>query len=331
MPVRNEEDYVADAVFSVLGQTIKDLELIVADGRSNDRTVELLSEIAGRDPRVRVVDNPGQTASHGMNVGLANAAGRYLARVDAHARVNATYVEDGVSELRKRPDVAAVGGRRIGVASTRTGHAIALALSSPFGVGNSINHYSTEKQDTDHSSFGVYRTDVLRAVGGWDTTLLANEDVDIDHRILLAGHRIRYDPAMHIYWQVRESLRDFGRQYRRYGRGKASMVRKNGPSAVRPRHLVAPALVIALAGSAASFAAGHRRLASAAVAPYGLAVAMAAAVTVSSDESESTSVLSLAAAFVAMHVGWGLGFLEGLLLRRTPAASSAPLTLAQRA
>jgi succinoglycan biosynthesis protein ExoA len=326
MPVRNEQTSVANALASVLDQSFQDLEVIVADGRSEDHTADVVLQIAARDPRVRLVDNPAQTISHAMNTGLAHARGDFLVRVDAHAKVNRSYVERGVAELRQRPDTAAVGGQRIGVASTATGLAIATALSSPFGVGDSINHYATSKQETDHSSFGVYRADIVRAVGGWDTSLLVNEDVDIDHRILAAGHSIRYDPDMHIYWHVRESLRDFARQYRRYGRGKAAMVRKNGASAIRPRHLAAPALVTALAAAATLAVTGHRRLAGAAVAPYAAAVATATATAVTqrvSDSQRRVATLPLASAFVAMHVGWGFGFLEGLILRKAPVASSA--------
>lgn len=228
MPVRNEQRHIERAVRSVLAQGVP-MELLIVDGRSTDRTREMVAALG--DPRIRVLDNPRRIIPAALNIGLAQARGRFVARVDGHMTIGDGYFRTALDELAD-PEVAAVGGIRIARAVSATGQAIAGALSSPFGVGNSINHYATTAQDTDHASIGVYRTSVARAVGGWDENLLVNEDVDFDHRILLAGHRIRFDPGMRVYWRVRESLPAFARQYRRYGRGKAQMVRKDRKSVV---------------------------------------------------------------------------------------------------
>lgn len=334
MPVRNEERSVAGAIRSVLAQSFQDVEVLVIDGESDDGTAAAVRAVAAQDPRVRLLDNPDRTIPHALNIGLHAARGRYVARVDAHAAVSSTYLERGVAELDADEQVAAVGGRRFGVGEGPTGQAVAAALSSPFGVGNSINHYADTAQDTDHASFGVFRTEVVRSIGGWDQNLLVNEDVDLDHRILAQGHRIRFDPKMEIYWQVRRTVRDLGRQYRRYGRGKAAMVRKNGRSAVRARHLAAPALVVWLAGAALLVLAGRRRTGMVLAAPYGAALLAATAKTMQkgyehvgpteqAGSREQVRPLPLLGAFAAMHLGWGLGFLEGYLLGRTPAAASA--------
>lgn len=325
MPVLNEERTVATAIRSVLEQSLKSVEVLVVDGRSRDSTVDVVSDLAAHDPRVRLLSNPAQLIPCGLNVGLANARGTYVARIDAHSTVNDSYLERGVRALEADPDVAAVGGRRNGFAQTPTGRAIATALSSRFGVGDSINHYADEPQDTDHASWGVYRTTILEALGGWDEALPVNEDVDLDHRILGLGRRIRFDPQMEISWHVRETLGGLARQYRRYGRGKAAMVRKNGGAAVRVRHLAAPCLVASLGVSAAAGLAGHRRLATSLALPYPVALTVAVASTSRQTPTPRApaDVLRLAGAFAVMHLGWGLGFLEGVAYAATPAASSA--------
>lgn len=324
MPVLNEERDVEAAIDSALQQTEQRTEVLVVDGRSEDRTVEVVEAVARREPRVRLLHNPSRTIPAGLNVGLAHARGEFLQRVDAHLVVNDTYLERGLATLDAHPEAAAVGGCRIGVAGSATGRAVAIALSSPFGVGDSINHYATEPQETDHASMGVYRTAVLRAVGGWDETLKVNEDVDLDHRILALGHRIRYDPAMVMHWSVRESLRDFARQYRRYGRGKAGMVRKNGAAAVRLRHLVPPALVLTLATGAVAALTGHRGVGAVLLAPYPLGLAGAVARTPLEPDAGVDLPVRLAGAFATMHLAWGLGFLEGL-------AGAEPVTSSARA
>ncbi len=350
MPVLNEEDSVADAVHSVLAQTFTDLEVFVVDGDSTDATARKVGEIAATEPRVHLLRNAERTIPHALNVALAQTRSEFLSRVDGHAAVNPTYLERAVNTLRADPQVAAVGGRRIGVAWSPGGVAVATALSSRFGVGDSINHYAESPQDTDHASFGMFRTEVLRQIDGWDEDLLVNEDVDLDHRILAQGYRIRFDPDMHIYWHVREGVSALARQYRRYGRGKAAMVRKNGRGAVRLRHLAPPVLFCVMTGAVGLVLIGQWPLGLLLAAPYACALAVATVVTMrtaervhtpptsgpspldrtsedrtSGDAGRRPTPIRLVGAFMAMHLGWGLGFLEGLLFGLRPASASARL------
>ena len=322
MPVYNEESTVAEAIASALRQTVASCEVLVIDGRSEDDTAEVVRGLASRDPRIRLLDNPRRAIPSALNVGLAEMRGQFAARVDAHLTINETYVETGLQILSSHLEVAAVGGCRIGIASSATGRAVAAALSSPFGVGNSINHYATEAQETDHASMGVYRADVLRAVGGWDEKLRVNEDVDIDHRILAAGHKIRYEPQMVMLWSVQETLPDFGRQYRRYGRGKAAMVRKNGGEAVRLRHLVPPALLVSISAGVIAGLRGHRRAAALLLLPYPAALSAAVASMKLGPAATKAAPARLVGAFATMHLSWALGFLEGTLFRAEPVLSS---------
>ncbi|SDS94946.1 glycosyltransferase [Microlunatus soli] len=321
MPVLNEESSIADAIGSVLNQAGCDQEILVVDGRSVDRTREIVADLARSDPRIRLLDNAAVIIPAGLNAGLAAARHEFVARVDGHAEISADYLARALDRLAADPSLAGIGGRRRGVARTRVGRAIAAVMSSPFGVGNSINHYAEEYQLTDHASFGVYRTAAARQVGGWDVALPVNEDVDFDHRLRLAGHRIAYDPEMIINWRVRETVATLFQQYRRYGRGKAAMVRKNGRRAVRSRHLAAPALVIGVVLSVVTAPWVPALL----IMPGGYLAGIVVVSVVTwcrSAERADVAAAALPAAFVATHTGWGLGFLEGLLFKRSPAVAS---------
>ncbi|MVA77261.1 glycosyltransferase [Auraticoccus sp. F435] len=321
MPTLNEEKSVAAAVRSALQQEGVDVEVLVVDGGSVDRTREIVAEIAAEDPRVRLLDNPRSIIPAALNIGLAAASGEFVARLDAHCSISHDYLRRGVDRLRSDPAMASVGGCRTGVGRGPVGRAIALVLSSPAAIGDSINHFAVTAQLTDHASQAVTRTAAARAVGGWDEQLLVNEDVDFDHRLIRAGHRIGYDPQMRVSWEVRETLPALARQYRRYGRGKGLMTRKNGVGALRARHLVPPAAVV---GGAGVLLAGLRRPALwLLVAPY-LLLVLAASVQCwrRRPRGEQVSALSLVLGFVVVHGCWGLGFLEGALLGRQPVAAS---------
>jgi cellulose synthase/poly-beta-1,6-N-acetylglucosamine synthase-like glycosyltransferase len=321
VPVLNEEKMIRTTLKSILNQDGAELEVLVIDGQSADETAAVVADISARDARVKLLESDQQSIPAGLNVGLRHCTGDFVARVDGHSRLNADYFQHALSWLHREPTLAGVGGHRVGVATTPVGRAIALVQSSKFAIGNSIYHYAQRPQLTDHATFGVYRARAVREVAGWDESLLANEDVDFDHRLIQAGYSLGYQPAMVVHWKVRERIADLFRQYRRYGRGKAAMIRKNGRAAIRLRHLVPPTAVLG----------GTLLLLGAAIEPWLLLgllpyLAMVTAVSVLTwrkrPAGEKTSWIAIPAAFVVTHAGWGLGFLEGMLLRRRPACAS---------
>jgi hypothetical protein len=309
MPARNEERAIAAALDSVLGQTYRNLQFVVIDGGSTDGTRSIIEERQAQDPRVEIVTNPLPNIPMSLNLGLAAARGRWLVRVDAHSTVPPTYVTDLVARLREGT-WAGVGGIKPGVGVTPAGRAIAAAMSSRFGVGNSKYHYATTELEVDHLPFGAYPVDLLREVGGWDERLVANEDYELDYRLRRRGGRLLLDPRVVIAWHCRQSVPDLYRQYVRYGKGKADVALLH-PTSLSPRHVVAPALVAWL-GLAALRVRRHPGQAVLMVAPYVAGVAVATQQTRDALEDDADWV-HLPGAFAAMHVGWGYGFWAGLV------------------
>lgn len=308
IPAHNEERHIGDCLESILAQTLSDFEVIVVDNGSTDRTVRIVQTYAGRDRRIRLIHRPWSSIPASLNEALGAARGRWLVRIDAHSTVPHDYVERAVGHLRTGR-WGAVGGRKDAVATTPMGRAIAAALGSRFGVGDSYYHYGTEQRVVDHVPFGAYPTELLRTIGGWDTDLTVNEDYELDFRVRRAGYRLLFDPELRIAWRSRETLADLFRQYRRYGRGKADVAWLHTGS-VRPRHLAAPALVAAVVCSVAVWPRWPR-LAALPLAPY--AVALGAASLATARRSGGAGVATrVPLAFLAMHLGWGMGFWEGL-------------------
>lgn len=311
MPALNEEQHIAKAIAGVLAQTEVDVEVLVILAPSVDNTDEVVRKLAAKDPRIRLLHNPKAVIPAALNIGLEAASGEFVARADAHCTISPGYLSRAIWWFRQNEKLASIGGLRTGVANTPTGRAIALAISSPFAIGDSVNHYGTEPRLTDHASMAVTRTEAARAVGGWDENLRANEDVDFDHRLREAGWLIGFDPAMRTSWQVQETIPKLFRQFRRYGRGKGQMIRKNGPSALRKRHLVPPAFVtgsvLLVAGSVA------RPLLMLALIPYLGVVAYGSKLAWQYRINAPTSRAALPLSFMAIHAAWGLGMIEGTL------------------
>ena len=160
---------------------------------------------------------------------------------------------------------------------------------------------------------------------GWDERLVANEDYKFDYRLRQAGYSLLFDPDLAIRWHSRQSVGDLFRQYRRYGRGKVAVMVKH-PLSMRPRHVLVPSFAAYLALAAV---VGLRRPATsgAMVAPYLFTLAVASVGTGAQLASRQERAW-VAPAFLAMHLGWGVGFWEGLGsvlmagLRREPAAAA---------
>jgi succinoglycan biosynthesis protein ExoA len=316
VPARDEERSIGRCLDSLLAQTERDLEVLVVDGDSADATADIVGERAARDPRVRLLRNPRRTIPAALNVGLAAARGRWLVRVDAHSTVPPDYVRAVVAHLSTER-WGGVGGRKDAVARTPVGQAVAAALGSPFGVGNSHYHHATAQREVDHVPFGAYPVALCRDLGGWDETITTNEDYEFDHRVRLAGRRLLLDPSLRIAWECRESLPALAKQYWRYGRGKAAVARKH-PGSLQPRHLAAPVLVAGLVATGAT--AGRRPLLPLALClAYG-GVLAAGTATAAPALADPRSRRYLPGALATMHLAWGAGFWAGLALDRRPSA-----------
>jgi succinoglycan biosynthesis protein ExoA len=185
-------------------------------------------------------------------------------------------------------------------------------------VGNSLYHYGSAPQPTDHVPFGAYSVEVARFLGGWDERLTVNQDFEFDYRLRQAGHELLFDPDLLILWRSRQSVTDLFRQYHRYGRGKVVVLGKH-PRALRPRQTLPP-LLVAWCALAAGVALRDPRRGAAMLAPYVLALGAASAST--ARRLGPGDRRWVAPAYAAMHVGWGTGFWRGILSGAAAAAAT---------
>ena len=106
LPVYDGEEYVADAISSILAQTYDKLELVIADNASTDQTEQICRKFAALDGRIRYVRNP-QNIGAGPNHNLVFtlSTGRYFKWCAADDRINPEFLGSCVALLEERPDV----------------------------------------------------------------------------------------------------------------------------------------------------------------------------------------------------------------------------------
>lgn len=325
VPVLNEEARIEETVAAMQAQRFDGtVELLFADGRSEDRTREVLLELAGRDPRIRVLDNPRRHTASGLNVCLRAARGEFVARMDAHTYYGDRYLAAGVERLR-RGDTDWVSGpaipRQVGAISG----AVALALASWLGRGGSRKWSEDlagdEERDLDTGVFGgVWRRERVLEAGGWDERWPINQDSEMASRFLRRGARLVCLPEMAGYYVPRDSVRALARQYFRYGFYRARTFRRH-PQSMRRSHLIAPVLALTPL-AAVVLPRPLRRAARLGLLTYAGAV-VATACAAGRGPGRRRDALLLTVVLPAMHVGWGLGTLAGMLRFGAPVAALA--------
>ena len=308
VPVLDEEEHIGEVLVAVRGQRFAGtLELLFIDGRSRDRTREILEEAAAEDSRIRVLDNPGRRTPNALNVGLAAARGEYIVRMDAHTLYPDDYVARGVERVR-RGDVAWAAGAAAPHGVSHRSRQVALALGSKVGTGGSVfRHVSSGERDIPSGFAGVMHRGTLERQGGWDEDWPINQDAELSARIRKNEGRIVCLPVMTARYIPRNSFPSLARQYLRYGHYRAKTTARH-PETARLSHLLPPALVLtalaALAGPGVI-----RRPARGALGVYAALLAAEGARIARAGAAQDA--LALPAIFATMHVAWGLGMLEG--------------------
>ena len=136
IPCRNEMGHIEKCLNSVLGQQEVNggMEVIVADGMSDDGTREVLQRFAADDLRLVVIDNPGRIMPMGVNAGIRSARGSYIAIVGAHNHIAQDYLSQALKVLDET-GADNVGGAMHSVGEGHIQRAVAAAFHLPFSVG----------------------------------------------------------------------------------------------------------------------------------------------------------------------------------------------------
>ncbi len=330
LPCRNEAGYIEPCLSSILRQEPPEggFEVLVADGVSTDGTREFLETIAAREPRVRLLDNPGRIVSTGLNAALRAARGGVILRMDAHTDYAPDYMVQCLRVLRET-GADNVGGPMRTTADSYRQRVIRAAFHSPFAVGGARSHAPDYEGEVDTVIYGCWRREVFDRVGLFDEELIRNQDDEHNLRLTRSGGRIYQSPRIRSSYHVRDSFGALFRQYLQYGYWKVLVIRKHRlPASWRhlaPAAFVAGLGVLLLAGAFQTTAllAGLGLLAL-----YILAVLIASGITAARSEWRFLPALPLA--LTCFHLGYGYGFLRGaldfLVLRRAPGAQFVRLT-----
>lgn len=324
MPIFNEVDYVEAAVASVLAQEYDGpVELLLALAPSTDGTDAVVERLAAQDPRIRIVRNPKRHIPVGLNLGIAEARYPIVVRIDAHTELPEGYTQRGVAELN-RVGAANLGGIMLAAGRPGLQAAVAQAYNSRLGLGGASYHAADAQPGPAESAYlGIMRADAVRSIGGFDESLRRGEDWEMNFRLRSAGHLVWLDPGLRVTYWPRSTWRNLSKQFLATGIWRGELTRRLGGH--NPlRFFAPPALVVSLAASllvavlqltglVGGPSDGPVSLLLALVYLGPVAYLGALAVAGLTSTGSLADRLRFVGVLATMHVGWGSGFLLGLL------------------
>lgn len=320
---RNEEEYIEKCLKSLLEQSYpnESYEIIIIDGVSTDKTVELARRtdtlfndkfVDGNDSKkvgIKYFSNPKKNLASGWNMGIRNAQGDYVVRIDAHAYADKDFLLNSMKTMSEVGDAVCVGGALNTESLSAKGNVIKEVLSSPFGVGGSKFRYMKTAGYVDTVAYGLYKKDIFDQIGYFDETLERTQDNDLHRRIRATGGRFYLNPDIKTFYYSRDSVKKMMKQA--FLNGKWTMINfKRTPGKMAIRHFIPFAFVGTMISSAllGPINKGFWTIA-AAVLLLHLTVGLVFAIRKTNNKTHS---IIMPLVFLLLHLSYGTGSIAGL-------------------
>jgi|SRR5581483_812063 len=317
IPCRNEEQYIGPCLDSLLaGDYPKDkLEVLIIDGGSTDRTGDILREYIKKFPFIRVLDNPKKITPVALNIGIKNARGSIIMRIDAHASYDKNYITECVKYL-KEYNADNVGGVVWAepIVPTLFAKAIARLYSHPFGVGYSFFRIGViEPRETDTLFGGCYKREVFDKIGLFNENLVRSQDMEFNIRLKKAGGKILLLPNIVSYYHPRTTFKAFFKHNVLDGQW-AILPLRYVKTPFRLRHYVPLVFVVTLLVlSIASFYSWIFLIPLVGILGLYISLMIYFSFKTSLREKDARFMIIMPMAFMTRHFGYGIGEIIGVV------------------
>jgi len=223
IPCHNEEENIGKCIDSILGCEYGDVEIIVVDDGSTDRTPEICKPYVDRNLIKYLKRSERGGPAKAINAGAKAASGSLLAVLNADSLATYDWVRKAAEHFLSDGGVIAVGGPL--KASSKTYWAL---------CGEKLDQLLLDRRLMVSPLLGTnmfVRSDVLRALGFFDDSLSVGEDLDLGLRLSSyskrTGGRIVFDRDLAVFTAYPDTLRNVARRHFWWGEGRARVLLKS--------------------------------------------------------------------------------------------------------
>ncbi|MCO4755116.1 MAG: glycosyltransferase family 2 protein [Bacteriovoracaceae bacterium] len=225
IPCYNEEAVIQNSIQSVSKMNYPNLEILVVDDGSTDKTFEKALEMS-ETFKVRVLTKMNGGKSSALNYGIQQALGDYVLCLDADSELDPQVLKRGVPYFENKTELAAVAG------SARVGNAknlLCMFQKLEYIIG--LNFHKKAQSSLSMVTIvpgpiGLFRKKALLEVGCYEKDTFA-EDCDLTLKLLMKGYEIKYCPDMIAYTEAPQTFYELTIQRYRWSRGMIQAITKN--------------------------------------------------------------------------------------------------------
>jgi glycosyltransferase involved in cell wall biosynthesis len=224
IPTYNSEKTLEKCLKSIKNQTYKNIEVIVVDKFSKDRTVEIAKRF-----KAKVFFKEPERASQ-VNFGVKKARGKYIYRVDADFVLEPTIVEEAVKKCEEE------GYDAITIHNT----------SDPtISFWSKVRKFERDcyKDDELNIAARFFKKEVFEAISGFNESLVAAEDYDFHNRLLEMGFKVGRIKSQEVHIGEPKSLWEIAKKHYYYGKTIAEFIRTNPRKGIKQLSPIRPAFI----------------------------------------------------------------------------------------
>ncbi|MDD5022726.1 MAG: glycosyltransferase [Candidatus ainarchaeum sp.] len=250
---KDEEKYIEKCLDSLIEQDFpkNEYEILVIDGKSKDRTREIVNEIIKKNKKsnIRLLHNEKIIPPAAWEVGLENARGEFILIFGSHSTAPKDFLkknwETWEKYNKKISDLAGVGGRYIIKEFENFTQKLGYVLLNSFFSGSSGHKRIETTRETKTIVFGMYKKEIIKKIGGFDDDLKIGGDLEINLRLNKLRYKLITNPNIEFDYYPRSDFKKMLKQIWNYGIAKGLFLRKGY---FIPKAIIAPLFLVYFLG-----------------------------------------------------------------------------------
>jgi len=212
IPCRNEEKHIKARLDSLLGDgyPLDKIEILIVDGKSEDKTKDIVTEYTKKYPFIRILDNIQKYTPFAFNIGIRQAKGEIIILMSAHTVDKKGYISNCIRYLDEYKADSVIGiMKAMPSKKSLVAKAIAISLSHFFGAGNSYFRIGSNSPRWIDTAGTCYKREVFEKIGLFNEQLERSQDMDFSLRMKKVGMKILLAPDIITYYYPKDNLKDF--------------------------------------------------------------------------------------------------------------------------